>query len=100
MLFDHQVRWEWSERVPAIVHLDGTARLQTVSKRTDPVMNELLGYYFTLTGIPLLCNTSANLNGSGFFPDAASAISWANTSGVRFVWAEGVLWTRDADAAV
>jgi carbamoyltransferase len=39
----------------------------------------------------VLCNTSANFSGRGFFPDAASAARWGMC---RYVWAEGKLYTR------
>src|SRR6202040_1187689 len=79
MLFDHKTRPSWAEKVPAIVHLDGTARLQTVSRVQNSVMHDILSAYFRVTGIPLLCNTSANFKGSGFFPDVASAMQWNGT---------------------
>nr|WSZ19207.1 nodulation protein U [Streptomyces canus] len=91
MLFDHDVRPEWLDRVPAITHLDGTARLQTVGEDDDPVLAEILRTYHELSGVPVLCNTSANLNGHGFFPDAASAMKWGRT---RHVWADGVLYSK------
>ncbi|MFF7994641.1 carbamoyltransferase N-terminal domain-containing protein [Kitasatospora xanthocidica] len=93
MLFDHEVRPEWISRVPAIVHLDGTARLQTVAEEDDPVLAEILSEYHRLSGVPVLCNTSANLNGSGFFPDVASAIGWG---AVDRIWSEGTLYRRTA----
>jgi carbamoyltransferase len=91
MLFEHRVRPDWVGRVPAVVHLDGSARLQTVNPRQEPEVAALLRAYESRTGIPLLCNTSANLAGCGFFPDAASAMSWGGTN---YVWAEGVLFAR------
>jgi carbamoyltransferase len=91
MLFDHDVRPEWKERIPAICHLDGTARLQTVNGRENGVVYELLSQYYQHTGIPLLCNTSANLNGSGFFPDVESATRWG---GVNHVYSNGVLYEK------
>ncbi|MFD3808191.1 carbamoyltransferase N-terminal domain-containing protein [Streptomyces sp. NPDC058611] len=91
MLFEHRVRPEWLDRVPAITHLDGTARLQTVSTEDDPVLEEVLRAYYRLSGVPVLCNTSANYNGSGFFPDVASVIEWG---GVDRVWSEGKLYQR------
>jgi len=93
MLFDHQTRAEWLDRVPAVVHLDGSARLQTVSRTSEHKIAELLVVYEELTGIPLLCNTSANLNGRGFFPDAAGACEWGR---VDHVWCDGMLWTKAA----
>lgn len=91
MLFDHFVRQEWTSRVPAICHLDGTARLQTVNSGENPAVYGLIDEYRRLTGIPLLCNTSANLNGSGFFPDVESAMRWGE---VNYVYCDGVLYEK------
>lgn len=91
MLFDHTVKRQWEDRLPAIRHLDGTARLQTVSESDNPVVYELLVKFKALSGIPLLCNTSANLNGSGFFPDIQSATRWDQ---VNYVYCDGILYER------
>lgn len=91
MLFEHQVRPGWIDKIPAVVHADGSARLQTVDA-SDPVVYRLMTEYERLSGIPVLCNTSANLPGRGFFPDALSAMKWG---GVRHVWCEGRLYTAD-----
>lgn len=90
MLFDHRVRPDWLTKIPAVIHVDGTARLQTVS---DGFPEKVVRGFYQRTGIPVLCNTSANLNGSGFFPDAETAMSWGRT---KYVWADGVLYTHDA----
>jgi carbamoyltransferase len=95
MLFDHYVRAEWKTRVPAICHLDGTARLQTVKAQENESIYRLIDEYYRLTGIPLLCNTSANFNGSGFFPDCESAMQWA---GVNYVYCAGILYEKIARA--
>ncbi|WP_409496873.1 carbamoyltransferase N-terminal domain-containing protein [Amycolatopsis sp. cmx-11-12] len=91
MLFDHDVRPEWRERIPAVVHLDGSARLQTVSDTEDAVLAEILRTYRRLSKVPVLCNTSANFNGCGFFPDVLSAIRWGR---VDHVWSAGTLYTK------
>ncbi|WP_191559489.1 carbamoyltransferase N-terminal domain-containing protein [Metabacillus idriensis] len=91
MLFDHKVRENWKERIPAIRHLDGTARLQTISREENEVVNELLSHYEQLSGIPVLCNTSANLLGSGFFPDVLSATEWGET---KYVWCDHLLYEK------
>ncbi|MBH5372223.1 nodulation protein NodU [Bradyrhizobium glycinis] len=93
MLFDHQTRTEWRDKVPAVVHLDGSARLQTISRNSAHKIAALLVEFEQLTGIPLLCNTSANLHGRGFFPDAAAACQWGR---VEHVWCDGLLWTKTA----
>jgi carbamoyltransferase len=92
MLFDHRVRGDWLERVPAIVHLDGSARLQTVSPGENRVVAELLQEYEKLSGIPLLCNTSANFKGCGFFPDVYSATRWNR---VNYAWCNHILYEKE-----
>jgi carbamoyltransferase len=92
MLFDHYVRPEWKDRVPAVCHLDGTARLQTVNEKGNSVVYELLREYKKLSGIPLLCNTSANYNGRGFFPDISSAMQWGQ---VKYVWSNNILYEKE-----
>jgi carbamoyltransferase len=95
MLFEHTLRPSWAARIPAIRHLDGTARLQTVNREQDPLMHELLTCYRELSGLPVLCNTSANLPGRGFFPDVGSAMAWGK---VNYIWSEGVLYSRNSFA--
>jgi carbamoyltransferase len=53
----------------------------------------LLGEYERDSGVPVLCDTSANRNGSGFFPDVDVALEWGRC---RYVWSEGTLWERSA----
>jgi carbamoyltransferase len=93
MLFEHRLRPEWRERLPAVVHLDGTARLQTAERSDGTATSRILAAYERISGIPVLCNTSANHNGSGFFPDVASAARWGGT---RRIWSDGRLYTRAA----
>ncbi|MDM1553020.1 carbamoyltransferase N-terminal domain-containing protein [Chryseobacterium indologenes] len=92
MLFEHEVREEWLDKIPAICHLDGSARLQTVAQDSHSVeIRTLLEEYEKLSGIPLLCNTSANLNGKGFFPDVKSACQWGK---LNYVWCGNVLYSK------
>ncbi|MFI6321637.1 carbamoyltransferase N-terminal domain-containing protein [Nonomuraea sp. NPDC050556] len=91
MLFEHTMRPGWAARVPAVVHLDGTARLQTVDDHSHSPIAAILAEYERLSGIPVLCNTSANLNGHGFFPDVRTAAEWGRC---RYIWSDGVLYTH------
>lgn len=92
MLFRHTVREYWQRVVPAICHVDNTARLQTINKNQNALIYELLLEYKALSGIPLLCNTSANLKGKGFFPDIGSALAWGK---VNLIWSSGFLYSRN-----
>jgi carbamoyltransferase len=49
--------------IPSVVHVDYSARLQTVSKDEHPEFYQLLKVFKTLTGVPILINTSFNVNG-------------------------------------
>lgn len=91
MLFDHAIRPEWLNAIPAVAHLDGSARLQTVNNVENPLIYDLLQGMKALTGIPVLCNTSANLHGSGFFPDLESAMQWGK---VNLIWDGSYLYHR------
>lgn len=48
--------------IPAVTHVDGTGRLQTVNKQNNPLYWQLIKSFHTLTGVPVLLNTSFNEN--------------------------------------
>ncbi len=60
MSFAIPVRPRLETRVPAIVHIDGTARVQTVHRELSPRVHQLLSRWHELTGVPMLVNTSFN----------------------------------------
>ena len=57
-----QIRAKYSDMIPAVIHVDGTGRLQTVHKETNPRYYRLIEHFRDLTGIPLVLNTSFNEN--------------------------------------
>ncbi|MGE4159869.1 MAG: carbamoyltransferase [Planctomycetota bacterium] len=63
MLMTPQVRPAWRERLSAITHADGSARVQTVDKKVDPLFHALLGAVEQQTGAAVLLNTSFNVRG-------------------------------------
>jgi carbamoyltransferase len=56
------IRPEKSSQIPAVTHVDGSGRLQTVSRRTNPLYWELIERFRRRTGVPMLLNTSLNEN--------------------------------------
>ena len=56
------IREEKRESIPAVTHIDGTGRLQTVDKRDNPIFYRLIEAFYALTGVPMLLNTSFNEN--------------------------------------
>jgi carbamoyltransferase len=63
MLFVHRVKPEWRDRIPAVVHVDGTARVQTVHTDSEPLVAEMLAEFERRTGLPVVVNTSLNTAG-------------------------------------
>ncbi len=63
MLFVHDVRPAWRDRLPGVTHIDGTARAQTVDPADDPLTARLLTAFADRTGVPVLVNTSLNTAG-------------------------------------
>lgn len=74
MLFVHDVEDEWRERIPAVVHVDGTARIQTISATDEPLVAAMLQHFLRLTGIPLVVNTSLNTAGRPMVDDPRDAL--------------------------
>jgi carbamoyltransferase len=56
------IRREKHSLIPAVTHVDGSGRLQTVSARTNPLYHQLISAFFKRTGVPIVLNTSLNEN--------------------------------------
>ncbi|HEX6873093.1 MAG TPA: carbamoyltransferase C-terminal domain-containing protein [Micromonosporaceae bacterium] len=63
MLFTHRVSSMWRDRIPAVVHVDGSARVQTVDRTQQPLLARLLDEFERRTGLPVVVNTSLNTAG-------------------------------------
>lgn len=63
MLFVHRIRPEKLGVIPAVAHVDGTARTQTVDREVDPLYWRLIHAFGERTGVPVLLNTSFNVMG-------------------------------------
>jgi len=57
-----QIRYEQRSRIPAVTHVDGSGRLQTVSLQANPRFYRLIESFYSLSGIPMVLNTSFNEN--------------------------------------
>jgi carbamoyltransferase len=74
MLFVHDVAAAWRTRIPAVVHVDGTARVQTVSRQDEPLVARMLEAFHALTGVPVVVNTSLNTAGRPMVDDPRDAL--------------------------
>ena len=68
---------------PAIVHVDGTSRVQTVSKSDHPALRELLERWYAKTGCPMLLNTSLNIKGKPMVNNTKDAKKFEKRYGVN-----------------
>ena len=68
---------------PAVVHSDGTSRVQTVPKDSDSGIRQLLEKWFVLTGCPMLLNTSLNVKGKPMVNDRFDADAFEKLYGVK-----------------
>ena len=74
MLFVHTVDPAWREKIPAVVHVDGTARVQTVDRSEQPLLAGMLEHFAALTGLPVVVNTSLNTAGRPMVDDPRDAL--------------------------
>jgi carbamoyltransferase len=80
MLFIYDVVPEQAERIPAVRHVDGTARIQTVNRAQNPAYYDLLKAFQARTGVPVLVNTSFNTRGEPIVCSPRDAIECFWTS--------------------
>ena len=85
MLLAKRVRPEWRDRVPAIVHVDGTARVQTIRENQNERLYRLLKEFDALTGVPVLINTSFNVKGEPIVETAEDAIACFLSTGMDYL---------------
>jgi len=62
MLMVYQVKPERRAQIPAVTHVDGSGRVETVSKKTNPRYYQLISDFHELSGVPVVLNTSFNEN--------------------------------------
>jgi len=75
MLFALTLKAERAARVPAVAHVDGTSRPQSVHRETSPLYHALIEAFHTLTGVPMVLNTSFNRRGEPIVCTPADAAS-------------------------
>lgn len=80
MLFVHQVKQDKVDRIPAVRHIDGTARIQTVNAKQHPAYYDLIRAFKAKTGVPVLVNTSFNTLGKPIVCSPRDAIACFWTS--------------------
>ncbi len=89
-----RVRRAMRPQVPGIVHVDGTARLQTVKKEWNPRFHRLLQEFEVLSGVPMLLNTSFNVMGRPIASSVEDAVALFQTSGLDALVLDDTLFEK------
>ncbi|MCR5803679.1 MAG: nodulation protein NodU [Clostridia bacterium] len=89
MLLNLFTKEEMVAKIPAVVHHDNSARVQSVSSRSNSTLYELLSEFNKLTGVPVLCNTSLNDAGEPIINHIEEAIKFAKNKGLKYICVEG-----------
>lgn len=96
MLLAKRVMPEWSDRVSAIVHVDGTARVQTVTEAQNPKLYRLLKEFEKITGVPVLVNTSFNVKGEPIVESPDDALDCFLSTGFDYLALHDMLIEKSA----
>lgn len=73
------------DKIPSVVHKDGTSRVQTVNKIQHPGLYEVLANWYAMTGVPVLLNTSLNIKGQPLLNDKLDIINWEKEYNTKII---------------
>jgi carbamoyltransferase len=97
MLFVYDVRKEKEKQIPAVRHVDGTARIQTINKDQHPSYYNLIKEFKKITGVPVLVNTSFNTRGEPIVCSPRDAIESFWTSPLDALVINNFLLQKNGD---
>lgn len=86
MMYAMKCRDEKQELIPSIVHVDGTCRIQTVSREQNPNYYALIERFYEETGVPILFNTSLNLAGEAMVETLEDAVTTIIKSKIEYLY--------------
>lgn len=73
------------DKIPSVVHKDGTSRVQTVNKEQHPGLYDVLSNWYAISGVPILLNTSLNIKGQPLLNDKSDITDWQNMYGQNII---------------
>jgi len=94
------VRPEWRSRIPAVIHIDGTARPQILRDRDNPLYAEILRNFKAATGLPVLVNTSFNVHEEPIVNRPEECLKALNDGRVDFIVTDQAVYLAAGAAAV
>jgi carbamoyltransferase len=86
MTFAIQSKQKAKDTIPGVIHVDGTCRIQTVTKEQNKNFYELIECFYQKTGVPVLFNTSFNLGGETMVETLEDAISTIKRSKIDYLY--------------
>jgi carbamoyltransferase len=89
------VKKKWRKIIPGVTHSDSTARVQTVDLQSNKKFYDLINEFYKLTKVPVLVNTSFNLNGQPIVMDPEDAIKTFYTCGLDYLVLENYIVSKD-----
>jgi carbamoyltransferase len=95
MLMVYPIRPEWRARLPAVTHVDGSGRLQTVRREANPLYYDLIKEFGKRSGVPMLVNTSFNIRGEPIVCTPEDAYRCMMGTGIDCLFLEDALILRD-----
>ena len=90
MLNNFKIKDDKKDRVPAVIHHDGTARVQTVNITDNEKLYEIVKEFKDATGVPILCNTSLNDKGEPIIESVEQALNFALRKNINVVYVNGI----------
>ena len=90
------VRAEWRDRIPGVVHVDGSARPQIIGRADNPCYFDILAAFKARTGLPALVNTSLNVHEQPIVNRPEECLETLEEGRVDFVVTRDAVWTRRA----
>jgi carbamoyltransferase len=86
MMYAVKVKEQYKNRIPAVIHVDNTCRIQTVKKEQNPILYELLSEFYKKTDIPGVLNTSFNLAGDPIVETIEDALNTLRRSQLEYLF--------------
>lgn len=99
MILVYDVREEMKSRIPAVTHVDGTGRVQTVSRKHNPRYHALIEEFGRLTGVHCVLNTSYNIRGEPIVNTPAEAIECYVKTGMDALFLNDFMLVKDVEGA-
>ncbi len=94
MLFVYPIKESKRKLIPAVTHVDGTGRLQTISRKQNPLYYDIIKEFGRMSGVPVVINTSFNIRGEPIVCTPEEAYKCMTGTGIDYLVMENFLVSR------